>query len=151
MHVYAQNMHKIFINMHTICINIQKICRKYADICIRYAQNMPLHRLQHSKYHQCRFYAKIIQKICSIWKKICKKYSKNMQNMHKSMYWHIFHPTLLMMITGGNSATRHLWDRDNFNLDSTRQAGQVISNLKERNTGPRRRPSRGAAGSEDTE
>ena len=48
--IYAQNMHSICINMHKLCINIHQICIEYADICIKYAQNMPLHRLQHSKY-----------------------------------------------------------------------------------------------------
>ena len=72
---------------------MQKICRKYA-------KNMSLNRLQHSKYMICKLHAKNMQKICSICKKICKKI--NMQNMHKSMYWHILHiyalPTLLMVL-----------------------------------------------------
>ena len=66
---------------------MQKICKKYA-------KNMPLHRLQHSKY------AIYMQKICSICNKNMQKICKNMQNMHKSMYLHILHiyalPTLLM-------------------------------------------------------
>ena len=88
--------------MHTICKNMHQICIKYASkmMMIKHAKNMPLHRLQHSKY------AKNMQKICKKYAqyatKICKKYAKNMQNMHKSMYLHILHiyalPTLLMKL-----------------------------------------------------
>ena len=85
---------------------MQKICKKYA-------KNMSLHRLQHSKY------AKNMQKICKKYAqyatKICKKYAINMQNMHKSMYWHILHiyalpiPTLLMSAPhSGTGSEGHL-------------------------------------------
>ena len=55
------------------------------QISRKYAENMPLHRLQHSKY------AIYMQKICSICNKNMQKYAIDMQNMHKSMYWHILH------------------------------------------------------------
>ena len=45
---------------------------------------MPLHRLQNAEY------AEYMQKYAQIWKKVCRKYAWNMQNMHKSMQWHIF-------------------------------------------------------------
>ena len=66
---------------------------------------MPLHRLQHSKYADympniCINMQKKKKAMHKYAKKKCKEYAKNMQNMHKSMYWHILHiyavPTLLM-------------------------------------------------------
>ena len=59
---------------------------------------MPLLRLQHCKYAD--YMHKICKKYAQYAIKTCKKYAKNMQNMHKSMYWHILHihalPTLLI-------------------------------------------------------
>ena len=77
--------------MNTVCINMHQICIKYASNmqkkkCRKYAENMPLHKLQHSKYAD--YMQKTYAKKCSICNKICKKYAKNMR---KSMYWHILH------------------------------------------------------------
>ena len=76
--------------MHQIC---KKLCRKYAE-------NMPLHKLQHSKNMQiiCK---KNMQKNMLNMQQKYAKICKNMQNMHKSMCWHILNiyalPTLLMV------------------------------------------------------
>ena len=97
----AQNMQNAR-NMQ--CIYMYNICKKYvfnmqiyAKLCINYAF------AQTSLRQICK---KKMQKICSnMPKKKCKQYANNIQNMHKSMYWHILHiyalPTLLMPPTGG--------------------------------------------------
>ena len=78
MHIYALNMHLICINKYAYNIykyasNMHQICKK---LCRKYAENMPLHKLQHSKNMQI-----ICKKIC---KKICSICNKNMQkNMQK--------------------------------------------------------------------
>ena len=63
----------------------------------KYAENMPLHRLQHGKY--ANYMQIICKKYAQYSTKICKKYAINVQNMHKSVYWHILHiyalPTVL--------------------------------------------------------
>ena len=65
------------------------------QICTKYAKNMPLHRPQHSKY--ATYMQFICKKICSICNKNMQKICKNIQNMHKSMYLHIYAlPALLM-------------------------------------------------------
>ena len=83
--------------MHITCIKYPENIQIH-HICIKYAQNMPSNRLQHSKYAD--YMQKISKKYSQYANKICKKHAKNMQNMHKSMYWHILHihapPTLLM-------------------------------------------------------
>ena len=77
------------------------------QICKKYAKNIPLHRLQHSKY------ANYMQKMCIKYAqyatKICNKYAINMQNMHKSMYLHILHIcTPHFADVSANGTTRHL-------------------------------------------
>ena len=96
MHIYAQNMHLSCINMHTICINIHK----YELNMQIYATNMHKIVCNYIDFNIanmqiiCKKYAKIYS-ICN------KNMQKNMQNMHKSMYWHILHiyalHTLLML------------------------------------------------------
>ena len=41
---YAFDMQKYAFNMYKYAVHMHKIC-------IEYAENMPLHRLQHSKYY----------------------------------------------------------------------------------------------------
>ena len=79
---------------------MQKICIQHADIC------KTLHKLCLCIDFITANMQKKMQKICSnMPKKKCKQYANNIQNMHKSMYWHILHiyalPTLLMPPTGG--------------------------------------------------
>ena len=87
---YAFDMQKYEFNMYKYAVNMHKICTKYA-------QNMPLHRLQHGKYAIYTSMQFICKKICSICNKNMQKICKNIQNMHKSMYLHIYAlPALLM-------------------------------------------------------
>ena len=75
---YAKYMHKIciYICIKYACIwyayNMYKYASNMHQICIKYTENMPLHRLQHSKYAD--YMQKNMQKICSICNKNMQKY-----------------------------------------------------------------------------
>ena len=94
-------MHKVchYINLHGLQSSqyadyMHKMCKNM--LYIKYALNMQIHAKFCIKYAITKTY------YCKYAKKICKKYAKeyakeyaknmqNMQNMHKSMYWHILH------------------------------------------------------------
>ena len=101
---YAFNMHKYAFNMHKYAFNMDKHASNMHQICIKYAENMQkiCHYIDFiiaNMQITCKKYAK---SMLNMQQKCAKKCAINMQNMHKSMYWHIVYiyalPTLLMVL-----------------------------------------------------